>query len=127
MSPEDLIGCALAAREHAYSPYSRYAVGAAVEAANGQAYGGCNVENASYGLTMCAERMAAFAAVCAGQCSGWRAVAVVTPDGSPPCGACRQVLAEFAGDDLMLYLARPDGTYAVCTLGDLFPHPFRLT
>lgn len=126
MSPEELIGRALAARGNAYIPYSRYAVGAALLAANGQVYTGCNVENASYGLTICAERVAVFAAVCAGERKGWQALAVVTADGSPPCGACRQVLAEFAADGLTIYLAQPDGRYAVHTLGELLPHAFRL-
>ncbi len=123
MSPEELVGQALAARGHAYSPYSHYSVGAAIEAQNGRVYRGCNVENASYGLTLCAERAAILAAVCGGDRS-WRAVAVVTEDGSPPCGACRQVLAEFAGPDLAIYVATPDGSYRCSTLGELFPQPF---
>lgn len=123
MSPEELVAAALRAREGAYSPYSGFAVGAAIEGQSGRVHTGCNVENVSYGLSMCAERTAAFAAVCAGD-RAWRAVAVVTGDGSPPCGACRQVLAEFAGPELPLYLARPDGSYRRLTLGELFPHPF---
>ncbi len=124
MRPEDLIAEAAAARARAYCPYSRYAVGAAIETDGGGVFAGCNVENASYGLTICAERAAAFAAVCAGR-RAWRALAVVTEDGSPPCGACRQVLAEFAGGDLAIYAARPDGSYRRWTLAELFPQPFR--
>ena len=123
MSPEELVAAALEARSWAYSPYSGYATGAAVLGDTGRVYTGCNVENISYGLSMCAERAAAFAAVCAGE-RVWQALAVATADGSPPCGACRQVLAEFAGPDLPIYMAKPDGTYRCLTLGGFFPHPF---
>ncbi len=123
MKPEELVAQALMARGHAYSPYSHYSVGVAIEAQNGRVYRGCNAENASYGLTLCAERAAVQAAVCGGDRS-WRALALVTEDGSPPCGACRQVLAEFAGPDLPIYVATPDGNYRRSTLGELFPQPF---
>ena len=123
MTPEALVAAAAEARARAYSPYSRFAVGAAIETQSGRVYTGCNVENVSYGLAVCAERTAAFAAVCAGE-RAWRALAVVTEDGSPPCGPCRQVLAEFAGSSLPIYLATPDGTYRRSTLGELFPEPF---
>ena len=124
MSPEELIAAALRAREQAYSPYSGFPVGAALETASGQVYTGCNVENVSTGLTICAERAAAMAAVCAGERS-WRALAVVTSDGSMPCGACRQVLAEFAWPDLPIHVATVDGHYRTWTLGELYPEPFR--
>ncbi|MDI7275283.1 MAG: cytidine deaminase [Anaerolineae bacterium] len=123
MRPEDLVAAAAEARLRAYSPYSKYAVGAAVEAADGEVYTGCNIENVSYGLTTCAERTAAFAAVCAGRRS-WRALAVVNEDASPPCGACRQVLAEFAGPELPIYAATPGGRFRRWTLGELLPFPF---
>lgn len=123
MTPDELIAMAKDARAHAYNPYSRFAVGAAIETEDGQVYTGCNVENVSYGLTICAERAAAFAAVCAGKRT-WRAMAIVTDDGSPPCGACRQVLAEFAGPDLPVYVAEAGGSYRGYTLGELFPYPF---
>jgi cytidine deaminase len=123
LSPEELVAVALQARERAYCPYSGFAVGAALETQDGGVYTGCNVENVSYGLSMCAERTASFAAVCAGG-RAWRALAVASEDGSPLCGACRQVLAEFAGPELPVYLARPDGSYRCLTLGELFPHPF---
>ena len=123
MRPEELIASASAARQQAYCPYSRFKVGAAIEGTGGQVYAGCNVENISYGLTVCAERVAAFSAVCAGERS-WRALAIVSEDSSPPCGACRQVLAEFAGPEFPLYVARPDGSYRRWTLGELLPHPF---
>src|SRR5437879_2337874 len=129
-SPEGLIALARAAREQAYAPYSHFAVGAAVLAADGRMFGGCNIENASYGLTMCAERVALFAAVAAGvrQIS---AVAVVAGAGAPamPCGACRQALAEFGRPDTIMLLASADADRppVQTTLEALFPHPFTLT
>lgn len=123
MDPTALIAAAAEARKRAYSPYSRFAVGAAIETKADQVYTGCNVENVSYGLTMCAERAAVFAAVCAGDLA-WRALAIVSEDGSPPCGACRQVLAEFVGPDFAIYVAAADGKYQRWTLGDLLPDPF---
>ena len=95
--PEALMREAMKAREASYSPYSRFAVGAALLGASGRIYHGCNVENASFGLTCCAERTAAFKAVSEGE-QEFLAVAVTarTGHGAPPCGACRQVLAEFS-------------------------------
>jgi homotetrameric cytidine deaminase len=118
-----LIAAAAEASRRAYSPYSHFAVGAAIECQDGRVYTGCNVENVSYGLTMCAERTAAFAAVCAGN-GAFRAVGVVSADGSPPCGACLQVLAEFAAAEVPIYTARPDGSFRRWTLGELLPRPF---
>ena len=96
-SAEALMREAVKAREASYSPYSRFAVGAALLGASGRIYHGCNVENASFGLTCCAERTAAFKAVSEGE-QEFLAVAVTarTGHGAPPCGACRQVLAEFS-------------------------------
>jgi len=124
VSPEELIDVARTAREHAYCPYSDFAVGAAIETEQGRVYSGCNVENVSFGLSICAERVAAFAALAEGD-RQWRALAVVSSDGSVPCGACRQVLAEFADPELRIHTATPDGRYRTQTLGDLYPNPFK--
>jgi homotetrameric cytidine deaminase len=112
------------ARKHAYAPYSKFTVGAAIETTDGRRFTGANVENASYGLSMCAERTAAFAAVLAG--ARIAAVAVSGPDGvtTPPCGACRQVLAEFAAPDAPLSYGRADGGWIDTTIGDLLPAAF---
>ena len=126
---ERLLEAARAVRQHAYAPYSDFPVGAALLAEDGRIFTGVNVENASYGLTTCAERTAAFAAVLAGA-TRIEAVAVAcvdAPDGSEPallmpCGACRQVLAEFATPDTPIAVDRL-GTF---TLADLLPMPFRL-
>ncbi len=102
-----LEAAAWAARERAYAPYSKFQVGAAVEAEDGRIFGGCNVENASYGLTICAERAAVVQAVSAGV-RRFRRVVIVTESEPPaaPCGACRQVLWEF-GPDLVVELVGP--------------------
>jgi homotetrameric cytidine deaminase len=116
---------ARAARENAYARYSHFTVGAAVETTDGRRFTGANIENASYGLGICAERTAVFAAVLAGA-RGIAAVAVTGPDGvtTPPCGACRQVLAEFGTPDVPLTYARADGSWSDTTLGALLPAAF---
>ncbi len=129
MSPkqrQQLIDQALAVRLHAYAPYSRFLVGAAVLTEAGQIYAGCNVENTSFGLTICAERSAVAQAVAAGQHKLF-AVAVAAANGVTPCGACRQVLAEFA-DDMPILLIDPDNPTAVVEvrLSELLPHRFLL-
>lgn len=120
-----LVECARRARDSAYAPYSHYAVGAAIRAASGQVYTGCNVENASYGLTVCAERVALWHAVSEGE-RAFQALAVVTRDGGPPCGACRQVLCEFSAN-MPIALADTAGRAYVTALSDLLPNPFTLT
>lgn len=121
---KDLVARAVEARGHAYAPYSAYPVGAAVVAGSGRVFTGANVENASFGLTVCAERAAVLAAVSAGERT-IQALAVVTEDGAAPCGACRQVLLEFAsGEGMPVYLATPDGGTRETTMAALLPHPF---
>ncbi len=123
-----LVEAARAARQHAYAPYSRYQVGAAVRSTGGRIFTGCNVENASYGLSMCAERNAIFAAVAAGD-QRLEAVAVATSANPPgtPCGACRQVLQEFAvSPEMTVTLASDSDETKTFSLGELFPHPFVL-
>jgi cytidine deaminase len=122
---EDLVRIAALARARAHAPYSKYKVGAAIRTKRGKVTAGANVENASYGLTVCAERNAVFQAVLAGD-RGFEALAVVTDDEPRPCGACLQVLAEFCGDDLRLVLASAGGSREVTTLGALLPRPFRI-
>ena len=123
-----LLDAAERAQRNAHAPYSRYRVGAAVLTDGGKIYTGCNVENASYGLTLCAERVAVGAAVAAGA-RRVRAVAVVA-DGTDlpyPCGACRQVLAELAPDDAPVLVARRGQVRQAeqFTLGELLPRAFR--
>ncbi len=123
----ELVARALAAREHAYAPYSKYPVGAAVLATSGRIYTGCNVENASYGLCICAERVATVKAVSEGDTS-FRAIAIATADGGMPCGACRQFLSEFCSADLRVLILNSNGANDIVqlTLGELFPLPFEL-
>jgi cytidine deaminase len=123
-----LVAAATRARDRAYAPYSDYRVGAAVLAPDGAIFAGCNVENASYGLALCAERSAVAHLIAAGQ-SRIAAIAIVTggPEPGRPCGLCRQTMSEFAGDDLPIGLAVAGDTLprAVDRLGDIFAHPFR--
>jgi len=119
---EALIAKAMEARKKAYAPYSNFAVGAALLAKSGRIYTGCNVENASYGLSICAERTAVFKAVSEGE-REFEALAVVTDKGVTPCGACRQVLMEF-GDDIQVIVADVTGRYRVFGLQELLPEAF---
>lgn len=119
-----LIAAARAARERAHAPFSRFRVGAALEMGDGRIIAGCNCESASYGLTMCAERAAIFKAISEGYAS-CRRVAIVadTPTPTPPCGACRQWLWEFAGDCEVI-LANLDGEKGRFRLAELLPLAF---
>lgn len=119
-----LVGAARAARDHAVAPYSHFKVGAALQTRAGRIYTGCNVENASYGLTMCAERVALFKALSEGE-RDFAAVAVVadTEAPTPPCGACRQLLWEFCGD-VPVVMATPARVAAQHQMKDLLPLPF---
>ncbi|MBI2440815.1 MAG: cytidine deaminase [Lentisphaerae bacterium] len=126
---KNLIQKALAARRRAYAPYSRFRVGAALLTKEGRIFQGCNVENASYGLTLCAERTALGAAVAAGY-RRFTALAVVAGGSSPPmpCGACRQALAEFCDGNFIILAAaatKPDQP-VILTLQQLLPRAFRL-
>lgn len=121
---DPLVAAARRARRLAVAPYSGFKVGAALETADGQVTTGCNIENATYGLTICAERVAMFTALAAGH-RRFRRVAVVadTGDPTPPCGACRQILWEFGGDleVILANLRRETGRHR---LSDLLPLPF---
>ena len=121
---DPLVQAALRARENAHAPFSNFKVGAALEGIDGRIYTGCNVENATYGLTVCAERVAVFKAISEGVRKFRRvAVAADTDRLTPPCGACRQILWEFCGD-IEIVLVNPRGTIETHRLKDLFPKPF---
>ena len=125
MMDKELLEAALAARERAYAPYSKFLVGAAVRAESGKIYTGCNIENASYGLTVCAERNALFNAVGEGE-RNFTALCVVGDTEEPisPCGACRQVMAEF--NVPCIILANIKGDVKEYTLEELLPYGFTL-
>ncbi|MCD6268165.1 MAG: cytidine deaminase [Thermotogaceae bacterium] len=124
MYEKELIERARKARENAYAPYSKFKVGAAILTEDGEVYTGVNVENASFGLTVCAERVALFKAVSDGKRS-FKAIAVVadTEEPVPPCGACRQVLSEFG--DMKVIMANLKGDVKIARLGDLLPDSFK--
>jgi cytidine deaminase len=125
-SPQDLIREATEARTHAYAPYSGYQVGAAVESDCGNVFTGCNVENVSYGATLCAERNAIASMVSFGERT-LAQVALVTKDAGLPCGICLQVMLEFAPDpsQLLVHMGDPQGYRFTKTLADLLPFGFR--
>ncbi|MBI2956240.1 MAG: cytidine deaminase [Acidobacteria bacterium] len=119
-----LISRARRARARAVAPFSGFAVGAAVETTQGRIYTGCNIENASYGLTLCAERVALFKALSEGQRAFKRLAVVADTDRlTPPCGACRQIIWEFCGDAEII-LANLKGKVAVHRMRTLLPRPF---
>ena len=121
---DPLLLAALLARENAFAPFSKFKVGAALEDTDGGFHTGCNVENATYGLTICAERVAVFKAVSEGARKFRRvAVAADTDAPTPPCGACRQILWEFCGD-IEVVLVNLRGKTETYRLKDLFPKPF---
>ena len=129
MTPEKLVHMAMEAMEHAYVPYSGYKVGAALLCADGTVYCGCNIENASYSPTVCAERTAFFKAVYDGH-RDFVSIAVcggkdgVITGAFPPCGVCRQVMREFCRDDFVIYLVGAGGSYEALTLSQLLPYSF---
>jgi len=124
MLNEELIEIAKRARENAYAPYSKFLVGAALLSADGQVFTGCNIENSSYGLTMCAERTAVFKAVSEGARQFTRIAVVADTDIlTPPCGACRQVLWDFS-HDLEVVLGNLNGKIEIHQMRDLYPRAF---
>ena len=132
MTNEELILQAKEAREHAYTPYSHFQVGAALVAKSGKIYHGCNIENAAYGPTNCAERTAFFKAVSEGE-RNFRAIAVAGApkdskklDDCVPCGVCLQVMAEFCEPDFLVIMAKGEKDYTVKRLRELLPDSFRL-
>ena len=131
MMPEKLIELAKEAMTHAYAPYSHFHVGAALLCADGTVYQGCNIENAAYSPTNCAERTAFFKAVYDGH-RDFSAIAIcggmegVITDFTTPCGVCRQVMQEFCGKDFLIYVIGPDGAYDTYTLAQLLPGGFSL-
>lgn len=132
MTDRELIALAVRARKNAYIPYSHYAVGAALIAGSGKVYTGCNIENAAYGPTNCAERTAIFKAVSEGE----REIKVLAVVAAPeereapfenyalPCGVCRQVMSEFAADDMRVLLAKSEDDYLDMSLDDILPLRF---
>jgi cytidine deaminase len=124
MNPEELIGRAKEARENACADYSHYKVGAALLTSDGKVYMGCNIENSTYGLTVCAERVALWKALSEGE-RKFSQIAVVTASDPPasPCGACRQLLWEFCGD-IEVVLANLQGFRKTLHLSEIFPRPF---
>ena len=123
-----LVEKAIEARQKAYAPYSKFSVGAAVMGADGNIYTGCNIENVSYGMTMCAERTALFKMVSEG-CTKFAAIAIVAGENATdgaPCGACRQVMGEFADglENTEVILASLNGNYIVETVASIMPYPF---
>ena len=119
-----LIDAALAVRANAFAPFSKFQVGAAIEDCDGRIHTGCNVENATYGLTLCAERVAVFKAISEGARKFTRiAVAADTDTLTPPCGACRQILWEFCGN-IEVIMVNPQGKTETILLSEIFPRPF---
>lgn len=127
---QTLIRAAFAAREYSYAPYSRFKVGAALLAADGTVYTGCNIENAAYTPTVCAERTALFKAVSEGKRTFYAIAIVGSLEGrkneriTSPCGVCRQALYEFGGPSLRVILAKSEEDYLLTTLGELLPQGF---
>lgn len=125
VEPKQLIDEAIAASKQAHVPYSHFHVGAALLTTDGKVYRGCNIENASYGLTNCAERTAIFKAVSEGD-KQFSAIAVVGDTDGPisPCGACRQVLAEFCDDNTQIILANLKGDFVITNINEILPGYF---
>ena len=129
MKPQELLALAKDAMQKAYAPYSGFYVGAALLAASGKVYTGCNIENAAFSPTNCAERTAFFKAVSEGE-REFRAIAVVGGTGGEitglcsPCGVCRQVMQEFCDPDFQIFMGKANDEYEICTLRELLPYAF---
>jgi cytidine deaminase len=127
LTREEMVGLALEARKNAYAPYSGFRVGAAVLADNGRVYTGCNIENASFGATMCAERTAIGKAISEGARQILTvAIASDSDENTVPCGICRQVMSEFCAHDMPLYLSDKNGSFKEYLFSDLLPNVFIL-
>ena len=131
MTEKELCALAVKAMDNAYAPYSGYCVGAALLAENGKVYTGCNIENAAYSPTVCAERTAIFKAVSEGERDFFAIAVAGGKDGViegvfPPCGVCRQVMAEFCKEDFIVLLVKCGGEYEKYTLSELLPLSFNL-
>ena len=127
-SADELVQAAIAAREKAYAPYSKFKVGAAILTKDGKTYQGCNIENASYGATICAERTALSNMIVMGGADPIAiAICYNEEEFAVPCGICRQVLSEFSPKgDLIILMAKTDGSYRETTLSALLPSSFKL-
>ena len=126
ITPQKLFALAKAAQKKSHSPYSKKKIGAALVTADGKVFSGSNIENASYGGTVCAERVAIFKAVSEGAKTPVKQICVISDEKTPwpPCGFCRQVLAEFAGPETLIHLANSKGIQRTWFFGDLFPEAF---
>ena len=122
MAPEDLIKKAVSAQKRAVASYSNYPVGAALLTNNDSIILGCNIESKAYPTTLCAERVAIFSAISQGY-DHFLAMALITQDGAYPCGSCRQIIHEYAGD-IPIYIAKDVENYVTQTISDLLPFPF---
>ena len=122
MTPEKLIKHALTARKRAAAPYSQYQVGSAILTSDNTVILGCNVESKAYPTTLCAERVAIFSAIAQGH-RKFSALALVTEDGAFPCGSCRQIIHEYAGN-IPIYISNGSDEYITKTISDLLPNPF---
>ena len=122
MKPEELIKQALIARNRAASPYSQYRVGTAILTEDNTVILGCNVESKAYPTTLCAERVAIFSAIAQGH-RKFSAMALVTEDGAFPCGSCRQIIHEYAGN-IPIYISNGSNEYITKTISELLPYPF---
>ena len=122
MAPEELIKKAISAQKRAVSPYSSYPVGAALLTTDDSIISGCNIESKAYPTTLCAERVAIFSAISQGY-ENFSAMALITADGAYPCGSCRQIIHEYAGN-IPIYIAKDVENYVTQTISDLLPFPF---